>query len=302
MNWIKYLPLELRKNKHPCKPSGPSINSATLKQCAIEHNHIEFRAPRHSYLCNTIIQMPIRHYHQKIVLRSFNDGVMENDDWKQDTFFARGWNFWGAWLTGKKASLSMNAMQIAKAKNFEYPSEISFFHPRAFENVVGDYLNATFGHKNSGINWPAYEGPNHWQPRNLSGTFGASFDVQQVIQGEPTSLRFQHLLFPITKSSFIDITFIHSVTSATNAENQRLVDPAPLNQLSEDIINSFKVKLSSESQAEWDRVKAECPDMSLATHFAPLKWPTASSPETAASAITSNTDDNLLSFANQRLE
>ena len=60
--------------------------------------------------------------------------------------------------------------------------------------------------------------------------------------------------------------------SATTEERKKYFDVAPMEALANDVLNSFKLKLSPEIQAQFDKVKAECPDMNLVENFAPLKW------------------------------
>lgn len=57
------------------------------------------------------------------------------------------------------------------------------------------------------------------------------------------------------------------------SEDQRQYDQTPIIDLMQSIINSFRLEVGPDMQAQWDEVKAYCPDMSLTTEFGELKWP-----------------------------
>ncbi|MGI9278899.1 MAG: hypothetical protein ACR2PX_04615 [Endozoicomonas sp.] len=55
-------------------------------------------------------------------------------------------------------------------------------------------------------------------------------------------------------------------------QEAHLIDDKPMDELIDNIINSIQLTLSPEAQAQYDRVKAECPDMQVTEDFPPLDW------------------------------
>lgn len=68
--------------------------------------------------------------------------------------------------------------------------------------------------------------------------------------------------------------------SATTEERKKYLDKEPMETFANQVINSIQLKLSPAIQAQYDKVKAESPDMSLVDNFAPLKWDVNSHHET----------------------
>lgn len=83
----------------------------------------------------------------------FAEAVRANDHWGYITPLARRWAFGGPWMSGCKAELQLSVVVRGRQSDFAFP-DISFFHPRAFEMVLVNYLNDRYGHKNWGAAQP----------------------------------------------------------------------------------------------------------------------------------------------------
>ncbi|WP_341938818.1 hypothetical protein [Marinimicrobium sp. C2-29] len=194
---------------------------------------------------------------------------MANNFWRSRTIFRREWAFWGPWMTGAKAQLVMAVTIVGRDKDHEYQNA-SFFHPRVFENVVADFLNAQYGHSGVDAGFPC-RGPMNWRPLRDLPVSGARCTIYKVGYGNHLTAPVDLLLFPVTDKHFIKVTFDPRIYSKNKSGPH--FDTTPIADLQEAIIDTIQLELGPEAQAEWNRVAADCPDMSLTEHFAPLKWP-----------------------------
>src|SRR5690606_32439108 len=113
----------------------------------------------------------------------------------------------------------------------------------------------------------------------------ASFTVfTQWYDGKSLINPFYLFVFPITDQHFVKVAF-HPHFSWSKSD----YDASPISELQEAIFNSITLELSPKAQASYDKVKAECPDMSLTSSFPPLKWPT---PTAASEESESRLEDH----------
>ncbi len=99
--------------------------------------------------------------------------------------------------------------------------------------------------------------PVSWKVHQQLPVFSASFEIGGINK----SLFY---VFPISDAHFIELSF--SLSSLDNLREE-------MRAVAKQIIESLTLELGAESQAQWDRVKATCPDMQLSETFAPLQWP-----------------------------
>ena len=156
------LRLKLRDRIGFHEPVGPSFKSAKTWRFSIEGTEIEFKAPKHHPMIKSDKAVkPRKHYRYEndynLIFRSQNTGVVVADDWEHVSLFYHDWAFNGDWFLGCLADVSMS---INIYKNKKTDNNISFFHPRAFEQTVGDYLTNRYSKKWEGkheyitpVNW-----------------------------------------------------------------------------------------------------------------------------------------------------
>ena len=292
-NILKYPPLEWRKQRQYCVPSGPNFAWAPTVKLSVGGSRLCFRAPRHAPRRRGVAQT--RHPSGLDVLQdpynhgmpAHSPGLMANDHWGSRSGISRRWAFWGPWMTGGKAELAFSVSVMGRTPGHEF-SELSLFHPKAFGTVLAQYLDDRYGHENQemggGSRQTAYwHGPVNWKQREHLPVFSASFNIfrrESDMPGktEAERLRLGHtprhlFVFPITDQHFAHVVFEHHWYS-TDDDGAPLFDPSPVQALQEAIIDSFTLELSSEAQASYDKVKSQHRDMQLSKDFAPLKWPT----------------------------
>ena len=277
LDLIRYLPLAWRKRDVYCTPRGPNLARARRQIIVVGGSRVTVSVPRHSSMSSI--------YGQRRVCRgdalarglsiNYGNGFMANKHWGFRTLLSRTWAFWGPWMTGAKAQLVLRISLVGRHGEFKYGSEISFFHPRAFENALADYLNDRYGHQGWEIEKPCYVGPVNWQRQNHLPVFGARFDIleRDVDSGNADSLDERFLVFPITPSHFLEIALERHVYQLKNW-NEPSFDITPVDALEASILQSVHLELGPDTQAEWDKAKAEFGDISLSDEFPPLRWPT----------------------------
>jgi hypothetical protein len=281
-NYFKYPPLEWRKRKEYCVPQGPSFAWAPWTTLHLAGNRLRFKAPRHSPKFSSVEQTRVLPGHDILEdprLSHYSSTNMPNDHWGYATPFSRKWAFWGPWMTGCKAELHMAVTVLGRQP--EHAFDFSLFHPRAFEMVLVQYLNDSYGHRRWGDEGPdalipRWHGPLDWQRHSHLPVFSASCKIYN--QGPDPDITNNlsypdHLfLFPITDQHFVRITFRQHLYSR-DERHKLTFDTTPVQALQDAIFNSISLELSPESQASYNKVKAEVGDMQLTPTFAPLKWP-----------------------------
>lgn len=181
-NYFKYPPLEWRKRDEYCVPRGPSFSSAPWVTVPIAGSRLRIKAPRHSPRRAGVQQtrlLPGVDALEEPSLCHYSEFLMANDRWGYSLALARHWAFWGPWMTGCKGELSFSVAVLGRQPNYTF-SDISFFHPKAFEMVLVEYLNDRYGHKNWGdtdSHIPRWHGPVDWQRHQHLPVFSASCKI-----------------------------------------------------------------------------------------------------------------------------
>lgn len=280
--FIKYLPTEFewRFNDNYCVPRGPSFARARRTTLHIAGNQLGVKVPRHSPRRSTVEQVRVLPGHDILEdrkLSHFNSASMPNDHWGYAVPLMRRWGFWGPWMSGCKAELHMAIAVLGRQP--EHAFDLSFFHPRAFEMVLVQYLNDSYGHENRGgskSHIPRFHGPMEWQRHSHLPVFSASCKIYKRTEDPSALFQPDHLFFfPITDQHFVRITFRQHLYSS-DERDKLTFDASPVQDLQDAILNNISLKLSPESQASYNKVKAEIGDMQLTPTFAPLKWPVGS--------------------------
>lgn len=279
-NPIKYPHLEWFKRDLHCVPKGPSFKWAPWKTLPLVGCRLRLKVPRHSPADSPVKQYDLPFGEDPVgqSMATYPRMAMANDHWGYWSVLSRFYAFWGPWMSGCKAELSFAISVIGRLKEFEF-SKISFFHPRAFESVLTQYLNNLYGHRRWGStktdSRPRRAGPFDWKPHYHLPVFGASCKIYNTgMDGKTRQINPECLFFfPISDQHFVRVRFKRDLYDRDN-KGKPTYDASPVRALQEAIFSSMSLELSPEAQASYDRVKAQCPDMRLTEDFAPLDWPT----------------------------
>ena len=271
-NWLRYFPLALsfRENsKDYVVPHGPLFPQ--LRKCSwrIGGSRFHFAAPWANavYGFSPFYRASNSYSSRKYDVLSCrlapeNSVAMPNSRWQASLIYSRQWYFVGPWFSGDYGALKMTAV-IYGQPHLEDFKDTSFFHPRVFESAIADFLSSYFGHEKKGRK-SAYRGPLNWKVIPLSESVqAASFDIFSEVND---SLK-KYIIFPVSHGRFISISF------SGIYENEGRYDQTPVVNLMRSIIETFRLEVGSDMQAQWGEVNAYCADMSLTGEYGELKWP-----------------------------
>ncbi len=273
MMHVKY---QFRKPKGLIIPKGPNFARAKTICSDIDGTIIRFKAPKHRPRRWGDPVFPERMYHlDDMYFRSmYSEGFNVSDNWDRFGFFQHAWAFYGPWFTGPLAELEMY-FSLVKPVRYEN-NDFSLFHPRAFEDKVGDYLTNSYSKfKNDvgdHIGRHDYIAPVNWQPLQGFPTVAVKLEVIPDLTVNRGDVRYL-VFFPISDKIMAYINFWPSQFLALpQAELDKRVDRSTMLELMENIINSIEVTLSPDAQAQQKAALAGLDDVSLIKDFPPLKW------------------------------
>ncbi|MDH5179621.1 MAG: hypothetical protein OEY07_08135, partial [Gammaproteobacteria bacterium] len=152
--------------------------------------------------------------------------------------------------------------------------DISFFHPRAFEQSLGDYITCRYSNdiSHGRSKWIA---PFNWQPILSLPCVAARLDVMPDQEINPAGNLHEYLFFPISDNHLVEVEFRPSqLMNDLLSERDKLVDRSSMAQLRDDIINSLQVTLSPAAATQQAKALEGLSDTSLTDNFPPMKWTT----------------------------
>ncbi len=274
--------IKLRERTGFYDPVGPAFSCAKKFSFSIEGTQIDFRAPKHKPVIKGKKPQKLMKIYRfddySLKFGSQNLDVVVADKWLYSNLFWHDWAFNGPWFTGCLAHVSLS-IYVFKSK--EPNNAISFFHPRAFEQTIGDYLTNRYSkEKNNGKY--EYQAPVNWQPIDSLSVPAARLEA--IADGSVGLYSKSVLLFfPIDNQHFIQMYFTphRNVPGNSEAELDRQIGYKNLGELIDNIIGSIKVTVSPEAKTLQENAVKGLQDSNLARVFLPMDW---SSQEHDASA------------------
>jgi hypothetical protein len=256
IRWLKYYPLKLRSpDRERENYAGPEFIGARPVSVEFEANRIELRAPRNRTVNKNAVSIYIAKSSDQDAGFTYLQNVA-TDNWRYADLLARRWSYVYPWFGGRASELYFN-IGVYKRKPGKEFKNTDFIHPKGFENALCNLLDNEYGDKQNN-HGPRYRGPLDWHRRDDLAIQAVEF----WIKGSSDDC---YLVFPITDRHLLSIRFGFM---SHDQQMQEQADP-----LVRQILDSVKVTLSPDTQAKWDRIKAENPGVSISETFAPLKWP-----------------------------
>ncbi len=272
MMHVKY---KLREPKKLVIPKGPNFTRAKTVICDIDGTVIKLKLPKHrpSRFSGDAL-MPKREYHwNEIFFRSsYSEDVQVSDNWEIFELIQNSWAFYGSWFTGELAEIRMYAT-LVKPVNYEN-DDFSLFHPRAFENIIGDYLTNQFSMRvrESMGNRHKYIAPLNWQP--LTGLPVVAVRLQVEADAAVHNQATQYFaFFPITDKVMLVMQFNTSRhLNLPQKELDKITSTTTMIELIGNVINNVQLTLSPQALAQQKAALTGLDDASLIKEFLPLKW------------------------------
>ncbi len=258
-----------------CIPKGPSFKSAKPIKCSIVGTRLVLSAPRHSppprLKGGSIVTRPKSDYRPSDMRfhANFYPDSQVADMWGCMPLFQRRWSFNGPWFTGPLGRVDMS-VGIYQLK--EPASGISYFHPRAFEQTIGNFLTNEYSvRKYNGLSeWIA---PVDWQPIHSLPVVAARFKLMQDTLVFPSGVGRELIFFPISDQQLVVVQFnVIQHEMGNQEERDASIGRSTMDELKESIISSLSLTLSPEAEAQQTTALEGLQDHSLTTDFPPLKW------------------------------
>ncbi|ACR10947.1 conserved hypothetical protein [Teredinibacter turnerae T7901] len=277
--------LKLREPKGLVVPEGPSFKWARTIRSEFEGTEIAFKAPKHSpKRSNHKGYVPERRYNESnpLTFRNYYDEEQASrglpDHWREADFFYHSWAFNGPWFTGPVGELNL-MFRLVRVVN--YPKDMSLFHPRALEQVIGDYLTDMYSYHKSetrgGIQ--VFHAPINWQILTHLPVNAARMEVVSENFSPHRTIK-RMVFFPISDDLMSVLIFWPSrLKNLPRSELDKRVNEKPILDLMEDIIASLKLNLSPRAKAQQEAALTGLEDTSLIKEYPPLKWDNVSEEE-----------------------
>ncbi|KEQ18208.1 hypothetical protein [Endozoicomonas numazuensis] len=272
VSWLKYNRLEFRRTKGFCTPMGPNFKRASYYRCQLAGNDFVIGLPQNNpqYKGSSINYRRIKYNHNYLPDQLFREYENPDQNWRYQLIMNRSWAFMGPWFSGVKAEVNMGLCVLEPVGINE---NASFFHPRAFEAGVANFLNSS-AHAYDKIplsSKPRWTAPVNWQVLGHLTVPMVKFDELPPSYEKTAPERC--FVFPLGDHCLGLVSFdIDKYYNGSAEKEAHLIDDKPMDELIDNIINSIQLTLSPEAQAQYDRVMAECPDMRVTEDFPPLDW------------------------------
>ena len=268
-NWS----LKLKKQTKFISPVGPRFESAPWKNLYISDTHIKIKVPKH----RTALPTESIDTNHACNLHNLHDKLYEKNGirLRACVLTLREWDFYGPWFTGRMGAITMSI-------TIESPADISeglnFFHPRALEAGITNFLTQRYSNHFSVVNseqmWLA---PMNWKIIKDLPCIGVCFNASNIdVQFNGHGPDY-YLAVPISKHHFVMICCrISRATVFTDIQPEPTVDEwidhKPFITLINQVLDSVQVTLSPEAQADQEAALQGLEDKSLVKEFPPIKW------------------------------
>lgn len=267
--------LKLREPEGLIVPEGPSFSPARIIKTTVDGTTISFKVPKHSPRKKSKPTLPDRHYEGEytVFYGKHNPKFKALWYWEYREIFDHAWAFCGPWFSGVRAQLWM-FIELLKPVDYQN-QDLSLFHPRIFEQMLGDYLISTY----SGTIDDTTEeqrcysiAPVDWQPCEHLPMVATRF--KKITDPSVTTFDPDYFLFfPIADDLMVSVRFMPSqLLNLPQEERDRLVDTSTMLALMDKIIDSFHVELSPQALAQQQAALKGLKDTSLVKEYPPFDW------------------------------
>ncbi|WP_431686031.1 hypothetical protein [Hahella sp. NBU794] len=262
---MNLLALKLRHLHEPCIPAGPDFSQAQRLEVSLSGSMLSMLAPKHQ---------PAKSVDKEIRLSS-NLNLHDESIYKTDLhggcdyFLAmkRFSRFRGPIFTGYVAQLGIT---LLLEKILPSRPNFSLFHAGDLEGTVMSLLTQEYGSESSNGR-SSYDAPVNW---SIKGDFPVPCATYEVLTAPNRSgLRKKSMVFPVEHGVLATISFhFQQFAIGTLADQDKLINPQPLYELAQNIIDSVQLQLSPNILNEYQEIRSQHPDVALSEELKPLKW------------------------------
>lgn len=276
LDYIKYMPIELRKLGYDGLLHGPYLKWMRTVHFSMNDCAFSFQAPPQSYALRGFSLDGGSFYSNDNEffadsLSPYSGSFRNTHRWGRSDFFQRTWDYIAPWFMGPQASMGMFAAYVGPYNTIEndYNRDfdgLSFFHPAVFENAIADYLRSIYGHSRNGKH-KYYRAPVDWKIIDLSPDIkGAYFDWVDYSNASPGNCGKTHFIaFPIADDRMVLIKFSFAVSIKD-------INYPQMDELTQKIIATMKLEPSEAIKQKIQKMRDEGTNTELSETFPPLLW------------------------------
>jgi len=267
-----YWPKRIRAQTGFLRPKGPDFSAAEKKTVDLSGTKISFRIPQSNAQSKAFEVDPKNEYDLN-QLQTDGFGV-EGSRWRSQELIRRSWDFYGPWFTGHLGSVDMYAgIFLPKQPT----NELNFFTPNVFEAGIKNYLSLKYGNdfsvQGDQQSWLV---PQNWRQQPAMPCLAARFDAM-VNKNVHDDGMVSFLVFPLSKKHLFIAYCVMSrnnvfTTKVPKPSVDEWIDQSPFIELSNQILDSVQVTLSSQAQFDQEEALGNSVDKSLVKQFPPIKW------------------------------
>ena len=261
----------LREQAGFLSPVGPNFSWAPTKHLYINDTHISVKLPKQQ----TVLPVPSITQSSPWRTDALDDRLYEFNGVRSRsvTAFMRQWDFNGPWFTGNLGGITMTAIVVSPA---DITEGLNYFHPRALEVGIADYLTSRYGdHFSVDRSRQKWRAPMNWRQCHNFPCIAARFEAVNVV----VNARGPHcfLVVPVAKTHYLlfecEIDRSNVLTDIKPEPTiDEWIDPKPFLTLANQVLDSVQVTLSPQAQAEQEEALCNLSEKSLVKEYPPIKW------------------------------
>lgn len=265
-----------------CTPKLSFFSGSTKWRIKINGSLIEFRMPKHNpWLKGEKAKYPEKNYktfRDMKFVDTYRKSDALKDEWQVASLLSNSvWQFKGPFLTGVLADINTSFIVLRQKSKSD---SISYFHPRAFENAISDFLTNEWS-KSKDSRWSmektihahTYIAPVEWKAYNYLPVPAARFKVitnEKVASFKAT----EFFIFTLDNNHLAYMVFNHyrDANSYTKAGLDKKIGDKYMVETVDKVINSFNITLSPDALEQQKKALDGIDDLSVTETFPPLKW------------------------------
>lgn len=266
---------KLREPKSLATPRGPRRMRTIVSNIA--GTQLSFKVPKHrprNPNNDPIYPDPQYSIERLPLFSNYNEqdeAIGRKNIFRSRKLFSHAWAYYGPWFAGVLSELRLG---LSLYQPVNYQQQFSLFHPRALEMVIGDYLDYHYSYcrDKTRNNIQELIAPVGWTPLHHLPVNTVRLEVQEQAF-IPGRMDRTIVFFPLMDDLMVVMHFEAScLKNLPREEIEKLVNPQPMHDMIDNIINSIQLKLSSDAEAQQAKALEGLADTSLVKNFPPIKW------------------------------
>ena len=252
--------------------TGPDFSKAIQFEIDFSGSKFNISAPKHNAEAHFNPCDPKTSYDLTTIQLPFSSS--DGNNFLGLSILRKNWRFIDIKTREKLALCTLN---LSIESEFKKDKNISYFHPRTFENVIANRITFRHGIERTHDDRQFWLAPTDWNESEIGENRFAFFKVipQPDIKRNENHIYF---LTPISDNHFITLWIEISWKKATkefeekHGKDKEMVNTSEVEKLIDNIISSVNLELSPEAMLAKAKATEGLDDISLVKEFPPIKW------------------------------